>query len=618
MKKFCTLLLALAAITTTARAEEIPFRVDLDDASRVTISVDDDVKTGLVNGLNVFNVNAPTTVTVTANEGARLVSVREVDGSWSDELPIHAENGVQFCYINLYSDYGSTYYVTTEEAEVSRSATATIDVDNAAAVRVVRVSDDAVLDLSDGDNAYKFNPATENALKITPVDKPLYKVSLNGMALTSANGYSYEVTIADKDRLVIEANYPDVDCSVKFNLTGDDAAGFIQEVDVEGKPVFNWMDDNFTVKSGSTLEFKGNTNEYEVLSFKVNGTTQSFFNPFGFVVDTDVVIDIEVRKYATFKMTVNVDDPANVHVYRGYSYNGDELTLGAGPNSVEINRNTPIISLVPAEGRYIKSVTVDGYEYPADELHVAPVMVGSLADGSVLTVTTGVIDRNLQGGIYIYNLGAADGYFKMLRSDRTEVAGLAEGYNTFLFYEGDNPFEIQTGAPIDAYVYMGADPLEPKFPGSRDYNVYMVDKEVVKVFFGDKPSAYTVSFTAPADAAVSVIRDGLTPVANWQEGFKVLQNTAVVVSATSDRKYDVTVDGREQGTITTAAPLNLEITADTYISLVEVESGIDTIDSDISGNSLPIHNLQGMPVGTDLSTLPAGLYIRAGRKIIVR
>lgn len=46
-------------------------------------------------------------------------------------------------------------------------------------------------------------------------------------------------------------------------------------------------------------------------------------------------------------------------------------------------------------------------------------------------------------------------------------------------------------------------------------------------------------------------------------------------------------------------------------------SGVEEIEdiTDTTSESL-IYNLQGVAVGTDLNTLPAGLYIRDGKKII--
>ncbi len=57
---------------------------------------------------------------------------------------------------------------------------------------------------------------------------------------------------------------------MKFNLS-EKAEGFITKVQVNGVEVKNFMDDNFTVKAGSQVSITGNTNDYSLESFKVNG-----------------------------------------------------------------------------------------------------------------------------------------------------------------------------------------------------------------------------------------------------------------------------------------------------------------------------------------------------------
>lgn len=474
MKKFFTLFILSVLAYATASAVDV--RLDIDDPQRVIVMVNDDTQSGLTSGLNTLDVESGSYVQVEAASGCTLVSVTEVNGSYSYDMPIYAEDGRQFSIINVYSDYGDTYVVRTASSGDIRTATCTIDVDDASKVKVIRVSDEAVIDLTDGANTYSFDPASETGLRIQPVDKALYAVTLDGTPVES-NGYSYSVTLVPDCTLKIEANYPDKDYAVHLLYTGDDAEDFISGVDVDGRPVFNYNDPSFTVKAGSEVKLYGRTNEYEVDEFTINGTSQSFFNPFTFIVTEETTVSITVHKYASFKMTVNVDDPARVHAYRGYSYNGDEYTLTAGANTVEVIRNTPIISLVPAEGCYLKSVTVDGYSYSADELHTSPLMIGSLTATSVLDITTGIIVRDLTATVTV----DYDGEFRLLRSDRSEVEGLAQGINTISFYEGDNPFELQTNSISGIKVELNGVAVSPKYPESPDYQIVLTPGANLKI-----------------------------------------------------------------------------------------------------------------------------------------
>ncbi len=497
MKKISTLFtLLLLVLGLSAQAQDIPFRLNLDMAAAVTVTVNDDVKAGLNDGLNEFNVERGSYVRVAAVDGYRLLSVKEVDGDWIDECPIHAEDGVQFCDIAVFSDYGSTYYVTTEPAGAGRSALCTIDVDDTSKVTVTRLSDEAVLELTDGVNEYKFEPERENQLRIVPADKALYAVTLNNEAVPG-NGYSYEVTVADGDRLVIKANYPDVKLPVRFTGSGEGYDQFVTGVDVDGKPVFNWKDDNFTVQCGSVLEIYGNVREFEVTSFKINGKAFTFTNPFGFIVDEETTIDIAVSRYASFNMTVDIDDPSRAHIYKGYSYNGQEYTLQPGANTVEVLRATPIISIVPADGCYLEAVSVDGYDYDADELHMSPLLVGSLTSGSVLTIATGIINRDREATVIVSHLDAAGGNLRLCRADGSAVE-LSEGSNAIAYYDGDNPFRLDTtGFEDDVYVYQDGKAVGMTYPDSRVYSLTLSSDVETVISVGEEAGVGNVSVDGP-------------------------------------------------------------------------------------------------------------------------
>ncbi len=474
MKKL--LLLFFASVLGCATATAIDVRLDIDDASRALVYLNDDLVTNLATGLNTFDVERGTYVRVQAAEGCTLVSVTETNDGWESAMPIHAEDGKQFCDIPVYSDYGDVYVVKTASSSDTRTATCTIDVDNAALVKVVRVSDDSAITLANGSNEYTFDPDKEAQLLIKPVDKPLYAVTVDGTPATS-NGYSYTVTLTPGCTVSIKAEFPDVDCPVHIVVTGDDAEDFISGADVNGRPVFDYASSTFSVKAGSELLLYARTNEYEMLDCKVNGVALGFSNPFPVFVTEETTITISVQKYVSFKMTVNIDDPARAHVYKGYSYNNEEYTLQAGANTVEVLRNTPIISIVPAEGCYLKSVTVDGYSYSEEDLRVAPLMVGSLTSSSVINITTGVINRNLTATVSV----DYDGDFTLLRSDRSEVEVNKTGDTTIYFYEGDNPFTLRTSDITGIKVAINGVAVAPTYPDSPDYQFSLAQGDTLTI-----------------------------------------------------------------------------------------------------------------------------------------
>lgn len=607
MKKLLPLIIA---IVTTLSASAFDARIHVDNASRITLSVGDEVKTGIVDGLNTFDVSAGTTITIEAVDGYIIESVKETNGSWSDDMPVLNH---KTCYLNFYSDYGDVYYVYTAASGDVRTAKATVNVDDASKVSLTLSGTETVVPLVDGENTVSFDPATDKDFIIKPTgEKPLYSISVDGKDITATSDYSYTVAAVDGTRIDILTKYPDIDYAVKFNLYGDDAEDFISGVDVDGKPVFNYMSPDFTVKAGSEVCVYGRTNEYEVTSFTVNGRQAAFYNPFMFIATCDATLDITVQKFASFKMKVVVDDPSRIHVYRGYSYNNEEYELTAGENTVEVLRTIPIISFVPADGCFIESLDLTGEAYTREELQVAPVMLGSLTQDDVITVTTGVIVRDRRAAAFIKNLGEAEEYFSMLRADRSPLEGLAEGYNLFDFYDGDNAFIVRTGAPVNSYVYVNDQLCAESYPQSREYNVSLEDGDAVKVFFGDLPELFIVDVTADKGLETPALTVDFLRVPKMEGSlFKALDGTRVefeipenTIARLDGEALQADTDGKCMFTVSKDCTLSFG-----------AKSGIDSAVADGTDDDARWFNLQGIEIDTPSAP---GLYIRGGKKVLVK
>ena len=526
MKKIFTFL--LIAVVAAMSASAVTVRLDIDDISRIQVLIDDEQDVpNLISGYNEIDVDPGTAVYIVARQGCTLLSVAETNGDYKYDMPIHADDGRQFSIINVYSDYGDTYVIKSASQADTRTSECTIKVDDPAKVKVINTADESTVELTYGDNTYRFDPQNENKLTIKPTGKPLYSVTVDGIE-APFSGYAYAVELTDGCTVDIRANYPDKDCTVKFVLSGDQADLFIRNVDVDGRAVTDFMSDSFTVKAGSEISITGHTDEWQVTECTVNGVATAFSNPLNVFVTEATTIAITVSKYATFPMTINVDDPARIHAYRGYSYNNDELTLSPGANRVDITRNTPIVSFVPAEGCYIKSLEVDGYEYADDELRVAPVMVGSLTDNSSITVTTGVIDRNMDASISVEPSLA--GQVTLIRSDHSDVA-LAGETTSFKFYEGDNPFTLELAAASDNIVVtVDGREIAPIYPSSPRYSLTLANGSVMRVGSSDYSSIRLPEADAAAGTHIYNLQGmPVVPSAPLPSGFYIVNGKKILV-----------------------------------------------------------------------------------------
>lgn len=491
MKKYLlSILSTLVALTASA----VDVRIDVDNPARVEISIDDQVQTGVTAGLNTFDVQPGTYVTVAATPGNMLKSVTETNGDYTYDMPIHAEDGRQFAIISVYSDYGDTYVVVSAPADDMRTSTLALTVDDADAVSAVFPATETRLQLINGLNEVSFDPQTETTIKLTPTGKDFYQVIKNGNVLP--NSYSYTIDIADGDAISVVSEYPDIEYPVHFVLEGDGAADFIAAVDVDNRPVFDFLSPGFTVKAGSELKVSGNTREYEVVEFKINGVSVGFANPTTILITEEATLYFNVRKYATFPVTVIIDDPDRVTLYNGYRYNNVVVPLKAGSNVVEVTRTTPRMALVANDGFYVESVVFPDGELELEELQRPIIDLSPLYDNDVINITTRIIDRDKTAAISISGIELDNGFFSFTRADGSApIETLTDGCLTFGFYDRDNPFSIVTGADPETYVYLNETEVQTTYPASYAYSLTLADSDVVKVFFGEKPRKATVTFS---------------------------------------------------------------------------------------------------------------------------
>lgn len=493
MKRFLHFI--FLCVLTVAGVQATEYRMTVDNVENVEFDVNNTVVTPTTDGdYYKIDMGSERYLRVIAKQGILFKSV-DIEDTYDNSTrsvlgAVDILNDGRY-YIDLSSSFpeDEIFHIKTSAAGDARSASCTVNIDNPERAIVTRGGEK--IELQAGSNTVKFNPETENEIEIEPVGKPLYRVSKGEEVFTT--DYRYRILIADGDVVDIVAAYPDEDCFVTFHVEGYGAEDFITGVDVDGKPVFNWKDENFSVKCGSELAVYGNLNEYEVLSFMVNGETQMFTSKTTLLITESTSLSVSVQKYAVFAMIINIDSPEHIKVYRGHSNNNDEFTgLKTGDNVIEVTRNTPIVSLIPADGYYINTLSVNNDNYDVEDLQIIPVRIGQLTDNDVITVTTAKFLRDKKASIILSNLAAAEGYFAAKRADMSVIEGLHEGTNELLFDLRDNRFRFETGGPVEAHVFLNDVAMEPE-PGGFNYCPTLADGDVLKIIFGEMDSIDEVS-----------------------------------------------------------------------------------------------------------------------------
>lgn len=613
MQKFLLNVLALLTLAFIAPVQSVGeiYRVDIDNAANVTFDIKDVVVTDVHDGLNKIDMGDYQWLRVIANKDVVFTEVTKIDTWDNSEANLLEKQGLYTLpdgreYIDIHIGIPEDEYIRirTKAASEARSASFTVDIDNPAKASLLMKG--APVTLKAGENTIEFDPATESKIEIEPEEyTSIYSLTLNGTEVTRSR-YNYDLTVADDDKIVITTVYPDVDCAVKFTLVGDDVADFIREVDVNGRPELNWNKEGFSVKCGSTLTMRGRTDEYEVLQFLVNEKAETFSAETQLFITEETEIYISVQKYSTFKVTVKVNDPAQLSVYRGYVNNRDQVELTDGDNLIDIRRDYPFITVQPADGYYIDVIKVtDQPDYEPDELKLTPVKVGGLTANNVIDITTAKIVRDLTAVIFVNNLAAApEGDFAATRADGSSIE-LTDGYTLLPFYDRDNDFTFTNPATVPTKIYLNDVALEAE---GYNFVAALADGDAVKIFFDSTPATYTVNVTLDNVTAddVDMTRDLIQTIA--PETFTALAQTAVAVAPKEGTQIEVSLDNQA---LTAAADGTFAFTvdADKQLTISAPESAITEIAAD---GATKAYDLQGRRVAPSTR----GLIIVNGKKVI--
>lgn len=586
--------------------------VNVDDASKLTLYLGSSAQS-LSNGDNVLDVKTGDRLYFSANTGFVL---KQVNNGTSDEYI----SSLTSCIVNLDESKhdGAKWVVTTATLDEVRTAVCKVTVDDASKVTLGTSGTYSKLKLENGVNNVKFVPGIESPLVVSAKDSStsLYSVTKNGTPVSASYG-SYRIDVVDGDEINIEANYPNIDYAVKFNLS-EKADGFITEVLVNNVPVTNYLDDNFTVKAGSKVTIKGNTNDYKLESFKVNGSDIDFYGSYEFMVTAASTVNIVAHKYGNMTAHVNIDDASHVTVYKGYSYYGNKADVKTGLNDVEIPESAPILCIAANDGFRLVSVTDGTTEY-TDRDGFSEVNVKAV-DGMNLTVTTAALVRDKKAVVYVEDADAPS-MMRFMRKDYTQQK-LATGYNTVEFYDGDNPFETSVYGTTSLNVYKNDELVTPSYAGAKSYSLTLADNDVVKLFFTKTPAKVEATINVDGDAEkLNVTKDRIVSVTNFASALSCLEGTEVAFS-TADGYAIKAID--MNGTAVTAetdGSYKVVVNSNSTINVkVAVASGIGSVTTSAQKGA-DVYTVAGVLVlknatPSQINALAKGLYIINGKTVV--
>ena len=612
MKKNYFVLIILFVIIASLKANAFNITVNVDDASRVSLYLGSSKQT-LTDGDNVLDVKTGDRLYFSANTGYVLKSV--MNGTTAETI-----SSLTSCMIGLdeTTHTDAKWIVTTCPLDDVRTASCKVTVDDASKVTLGFSGTYTTYALKDGENDVRFVPEVESTFAISAKDNSvsLYSVKKNSEPVSPQYG-TYRIDVVNGDKIEIQANYPDEDYSVKFNLS-EKAEGFITKVQVNGVEVKNFMDDNFTVKAGSQVSITGNTNDYSLESFKVNGSDVDFYGSYSFMVTGPTNVDIVAHKYGNLSAVLDIDDASHVTVYKGYSYYGNSVEVKTGKNTIEVPESTPVIAIKANDGYTLVSVsdgTTDFVERDGNsEVNV------KVTDAMNITVKTAELVRDKNAVVYVED-ASVPSYMRFMRKDYTTI-DLATGYNHIPFYDGDLPFSSSFYGTSTLNVYKNDELVEPQYTGATSYTLNVEDNDVVKFFFTKTPAIAKVTVTVEGDAKeLTAVKDQIKEVADFTNPIPCLEDTELSFSVSDKSSVkSFTMNGtavtpQEDGTY------KVIITAD---SDIKVELGVASGIKSVTGSENKANNVyttDGVLViknatRSQIDGLAKGIYIINGKKII--
>lgn len=597
----------LLAGSLTANAINVTFRVSDADAVQMEIYGQDMVT--LQRGDNKFDLPEYTSATFSGVSSYVITGVTNSSGT-----PESMYGGMW--YKTVYStDEGQIYTISVKNLDAARTASCTVKVDDPSLVDATLSGTYSPVAFNEGSNTLKFDPTTETTLMLssTNYQKPLYKVTLDGVDVTSDGG-SFNVPLTQGCVIDITAKIPAVPVTVTFTYS-EEGLGALSSVAVEGQTVTDFNGTSLSMTAGQSLKLNPNS-LYNITGLKVNGETQSWSGGYAYTIGAvtgDTQIYIEAHPYGTVNATLNVSDPNQIVVYRGYSYNNDIITLAGTSNAIQMPENNTMISWKVANGCYIESVKVDGSDYSSDYL--------TITEGMVIDIVTKAIVMDKTAQVWIDDRSKIVNYFSLQTNTREDLSeSIQSGYNELKFYSGYVPFLLTwyTENTVVGKVYINDELQSPMYVGSNNYQLNLENLDIVKIFYAEEPVSCTVNFTVEDEVDPQVVRDVIRDVTDLAQPLNCFAGTQIDINKAT-QAFDVKVNSQALTPLTDTGNYRFNVTEPQTDVVISKKNTTGIVGIDAEGNvPAPVYNLQGVKVSDTLEGLPAGIYITAGKKVMVK
>ena len=621
---------ALIALFSFSANATISITVNLDNADAVTVTTsganygDPEVEVPVQTGDNVFTSEDDTAYiryNIIPKDGYAITSIVDENGT--------ALSGFYggTAYVYLYSYYsGKHWYVSTMNLEEARTASFTMTVDDPSLVTATLSGTKSRLDVQEGTVTYKFAPDVENVLTLfSQGDKNIYSITKNDEPIP-VDSYSVQIPLEDGCNIVVQAQWPDIPCSVSLQYDHEATPDLITGAAVNYENV-DLVDDSFSCQLGDEVAVYMNSNDYNVTGIKINGEEQNmsyFYGNLYFTVSQEEnVVEITAAPYGTITAIVNVTCKDAFSVYKQYQSPENLVEIVEGENIIELSQKNNSMSYSVNPGYELVSATKTEGDLDPIDISNSP-YIYDITDGMVINLVGQAEVLDSHAVIWVDDMSAANYYFSFENAKRFNYAtSMENGYTEFDFSENSyNPFGLGwAGDNIQKFVFLNGEAKNPNYDGGSFWNLTIADGDVVKAFVAAEPVNCTVSIDAEEGVATEVTVDRISPVTDWSEGISCFNGTEVAIAASledPDKTVVVTLNDESLVAGEDGKYVFVVENVTNSVSITTTTSGVKSMISDKTVS--PVFNLQGIRVANsdDLNNLPAGVYVVDGKKVVVK
>lgn len=656
-----TVMVALMSVLTAKAADEFSYTIRWDNPGAVAVFLNDIYGSAesLDPSATSIVVTQPGYAYLRPAEGYLIKSVTDGDGK-SYKISGYKNYGGQYVSLSCYKTNGYVFDVSTEKLE--KTGEIEIDVINGdfaleaylANAESKEYSTFSTVDLTKGSQKVDLTAYDTELVLARDDGKAIYSIKKNGEEVTV--GDSGGVAIANGDKIEIQAYETEPErVTVTIGFTEGSEGCLSSVYNQENGKMTPYADIKaaggiLNCNSGAPLRFNFNE-DYVLRAITVNGASVELPDGLQFKTvvteNTEVLLDAAAKEYEDIEGVVYIAGPVEgLRFATGIMDYDVEIPISGGDELTDdvvftySNGKTFVIKagtakkytlMMPGKSRKFFYDALPGY-WIAEGMLANPddpdypyASYAVLAENAPLYIRVSTIENDTKAVVFYDGEENAAGFYahNVRFPGRMEVDGIGgnflPGGYSIIEFDADYHETFSVGKvggleTNEIVAYQDGNKLKYSEENMAYSDIKLTEGSVLKVFSvraGTTPDLHSVKFEIEAGMSAEVTYD-LVKAHDPETELQCVGMTKVSVKPSGEA--NVTLDGEELAADAEGC-YEFMTSRKGHVLSVGAFSGVSEIGSAENTNAT-VFNLQGIRIENDLESLPSGIYIVNGRKVI--